>query len=180
MPGKEKSYVIKIKVQKDTSGLSDIQKGFSEFRTVLADVMLPFRIFIDGMRISHILSLANTADMGDLSAMDINQIGVLAALTAEQEGYNSSLAETAVLEDVVSGGTFSLAQMAGLGAAAVVGGAAVGAIAGGYGGGGGGDVHVHMNNVSLNPQGMSLNDFTKKAGTSIRNNLRGHTKDMPI
>lgn len=201
-----KTYNVLVKAEKQTDPIKDVVKEFSELRSILLLVNLPFRIYHSILRMTGTLQKA----VGDSAAAATPELttesGAFDIQTESIDLTNQSLANYIALMAVATEGA-SLAGAAGalgLAGQAIAGAGVVSGLASlqapegggsiithtgmamvhageyvGRGGGGMGDVNINISNLILSPEGDSLTDFTSRMGDQLRMALRSFTRDLP-
>ena len=202
-----RQYTIKVKAEKETTALEEVQKGIRGIMSVLMIINAPLRIYHMLMRNVHaiqaLLGPATAASVGPITA----QSGAFAGQTAALIAVNTALRQYIILMAMATqGASLAGATAGGVAAGALVAGASVATApmyalaqthAGSYGmvarggaaivhagetigrGGGFGGTVTITNNITLDPGGMDFTDFTSKMNEQFRLALRGHVKSIP-
>lgn len=203
---KTKTYNVLVKAEKQTSPIKEVVKEFSDLRSIILLVNMPFRIYHTVLRMAGILQHALGASAAAATPALTAQTGVFDAQTASIEITNAALRDYIILMAIATEGASLAGAPAAVSAAAGIFGAA-GAVATtglqapegvseyithtgmamvhagqtvSRGGGGIGDVNINIANLTLSPEGDSLTDFTSRMGDQLRTILRGFTRDIPV
>ena len=202
-----RQYTIKVKAEKETTALEEVQKGIRGIMGVLMIINAPLRIYHLLMRnINFVMDLIGVSSAGSVKGISAQatafggQVIALKAVNAMLREYIMLLAVATGGASLVAGapaaiaagtllagissataGTAAIAQThAGSFATVSRGGAAI-VHAGetiGRGGGFGGTVTI-TNNITVDSGGMDFTDFTSKMNEQFRHALRGHVKSIP-
>lgn len=199
----QRTYTIKVKAEKETTALQEVQKGIHGIMSILMLINFPLRAYHMLMRSVHaihgLVGASAGAAVGPLTA----ESGAFGGQAAALQVVNAALRQFILLTAMATQGASLAGATAGaVGAGALIAGATVGTFAtpvmqtGGLitrtgaaivergervipaGGGFGGSVSI-VNNISVDPGGMDFTDFTNKMNESFRSALRGHVKSIP-